>query len=144
MRRGGAFTFDPSSSAVWIVSGLILPDAPILSDRTMPDGSPMYCAGDPLGALLIGAYGRETANGSVFSVRWLWSGDIVGRAGGGGYDKQGAALADALTYMYGVPMFDGGLGVAAVEVDAARFGVSVSFASGLAWQRARDMVAVPS
>lgn len=144
MRRGGSFLFDPSSSAVWLVSGLILPDAPILSDRTMSDGAPMYSAGDPLGALLIGSYGRETANGSVFSVRWLWSGDIVGRAGGGGYDRQGAALADALTYLYGVPPFDGARGVDAVELHAARFGVSVSYASGLAWQRARDMVGVPS
>ena len=144
MRRGGSFLFDPSSSAVWLVSGLILPDAPILSDRTMPDGSPMYRAGDPLGALLIGSYGREMANGSVFSVRWLWSGDIVGRAGGAGYDRQGAALADALTYLYGVPPFDGARGVDAVELNACRYDISVSYASGLAWQRAREMVTVAS
>jgi len=100
------------------------------------DGEPMYRAGEPLGALLIGTYGRETANGSVFSVRWLWSGDIIGRAGGGGYDRQGSALSQALGHLYGLPYFDGGAGESSVREHAARHGVTVEPASAVAWGRA--------
>jgi len=139
-RRGGgpvAFRFHPSDSAIWIVSGVVHPGAAVNSDRII-DGTPVYQAGDPLGALLIGTYGADTANGSVFSVRWLWSGEIIGRAGGGGYDRRGTALADALTYLYGVPPFDGGAGEPAVIDHAARHGVTVATGSEVAWQRARS------
>ena len=130
-----SFVFDTSCSAIWIVSGVVLDGAPVTSARLI-DGEPMYRAGESLGALLIGTCGRETANGSVFSVRWLWSGDIIGRAGGGGYDRQGTALSRALSYLYGLPVFDGGIGESSVREHAARHGVSVEPAGSVAWGRA--------
>ena len=131
-----SFLFSTESSEIWLTSGLVRSGAGVLSEL-WPDGSPRHCVGDPLGALLIASYGRETSNGSVCSVRWLWSGQVIGRAGGGGYDRRGSALADALTCLYGVPSFDGGAGEAAVVDHAARFGVEVAHAAGLAYEWAQ-------
>ena len=133
-----SFLFSTESSEIWLTSGLVRSGAGVLSEL-WPDGSPRYLVGESLGALLIASYGRETSNGSVCSVRWLWSGKVIGRAGGGGYDRRGSALADALTYLYGVPLFDGGAGEAAVVDHAARFGVEVAHAAGLAFARANDL-----
>jgi hypothetical protein len=129
-----SFLFSTESSEIWLTSGLVRSGAGVLLD-----GFPRHSVGDSLGALLIASYGRETSNGSVCSVRWLWSGQVIGRAGGGGYDRRGTALADALTYLYGVPSFDGGRGEAAVVDHAARFGVEVAHAAGLAFARANDL-----
>ena len=80
--------------------------------------------------VLVGRYGRETANGSVFSIRQHGRGMVVGAAGGGGYDRQGSALADALHVLYGVPSIDGAVGETSVIEHARRFGVAVYTLSG--------------
>lgn len=80
--------------------------------------------------VLVGRYGRETANGSVFSIRQHGHGRVVGSAGGGGYDRQGSALADALHVLYGVPQIDGAVGETSVIEHARRFGVAVYTLSG--------------
>lgn len=78
--------------------------------------------GDPVRVILSGAY---SASGMTFTVRRQYSGDVVGRAGGGGYDRQGAALADGLSRVFGLPGFDGARGSYAVVEWAADHGVAV-------------------
>lgn len=64
-----------------------------------------------------------TNNGAV--ARRQYSGDIVGRAGGGGYDRASTCLAEALTRIYGIPLTDGGCGESHVVDHARREGVAV-------------------
>lgn len=64
-----------------------------------------------------------TANGAL--ARRQYSGDIVGRAGGGGYDRASTCLAEALTRIYGIPLTDGACGERHVQDHADRFGVRV-------------------
>lgn len=64
-----------------------------------------------------------TAGGAI--ARRHYSGDIVGRARGNGYDRSSTCLAEALTRIYGVPLTDGGCGERHVQEHAERFGVRV-------------------
>jgi hypothetical protein len=66
-----------------------------------------------------------SASGLTCTLRQHYSGRIVARAGGGGYDRAGVCLADALHKDYGVPAFDGARGVDAVRQHAERHGVGV-------------------
>lgn len=58
---------------------------------------------------------------------------IIGKAGGYGYDKEGAALADALENEYGISPFNGAAGVSAVIEHAKEEGVYVKTLSELIW-----------
>ena len=64
-----------------------------------------------------------TAGGAI--ARRQYSGDIVGRAGGGGYDLTSTCLAEALTRIYGIPLTDGACGESHVVDHARREGVRV-------------------
>lgn len=66
-----------------------------------------------------------SASGLTCTLRQHYSGTVVARAGGGGYDRAGVCLADALHKDYGVPAFDGARGVEAVRQHAERHGVRV-------------------
>lgn len=57
----------------------------------------------------------------------------IGKAAGYGYDKEGAALADALANEYGVTPFNGAAGVSAVIEHAKEEGVYVKTLSELIW-----------
>lgn len=64
-----------------------------------------------------------TTNGAL--ARRHYSGNIVGRAGGGGYDLTSTCLAEALTRIYGISLTDGGYGESHVRDHALDHGVTV-------------------
>ena len=70
--------------------------------------------------LLVGRYSEHR-----FSIRQNGRGSVLAWAGGGGYDRQGTALADAVRILYGIPRIDGGRGLSAVVDHAAAHGVAV-------------------
>lgn len=72
-------------------------------------------------AILEVRYGR---NAGARVVRH-YSGDVVGRASGGGYDVAGAAMADALANVFGIPEADGVRGMSYVRSEAEAHGVRV-------------------
>ena len=72
-------------------------------------------------AILSVHYGRS--HGAF--VRRHRSGDIVGRASGGGYDVGAAALSAALAKVFGIPESDGAIGMAWVVSQAESEGVRV-------------------
>lgn len=72
-----------------------------------------------------------------------YTGQVVARAGGGGYDRLGSVLAQCATWAYGLPAFDGAQGVGAVVRHCAAHGVTLASLSELcgaaryAWQVSR-------
>ena len=66
-----------------------------------------------------------SASGLTCTLRQHYSGRIVARASGGGYDRAGTCLAQALTADYGLPAFDGARGVESVMRHAREHGVEV-------------------
>lgn len=78
--------------------------------------------GETVRVILSGAY---SASGATFTIRRQYSGQVIARAGGGGYDRQGAALAHALTGLFRLPYFDGARGLSSVIEWAASHGVAV-------------------
>ena len=70
--------------------------------------------------VLVGRYSE-----SRFSIRQNGRGSVVAWAGGGGYDRQGTALADSLRILFGIPRIDGGVGESSVISHAERHGVAV-------------------
>lgn len=64
-----------------------------------------------------------TAGGAI--ARRQYSGDIVGRAGGNGYDRASTCLAEALTRIYEIPLTDGACGESHVRDHALDHGVTV-------------------
>lgn len=73
-------------------------------------------------AIFSGSYNKQ---GTTFTIRRQYSGNVVARAGGGGYDRQHTALADAIARVFGLPMFDGGAGFYATEEWANSHGVAI-------------------
>lgn len=80
--------------------------------------------------ILSGAY---SASGLTFTVRRQYSGRVIARAGGGGYNRQGTALANALTVLFALPCFDGARGLSAVVEWARGHGVAVYSLTTAAW-----------
>jgi len=81
-------------------------------------------------AILSGSY---SASGLTVTVRRQHSGEVVGRAQGGGYDKTSTALAKGLSKVYGIPYVDGGIGESHVFAHALRHGVKVRRLSDALW-----------
>lgn len=77
--------------------------------------------GEMLRVILAGRYG----SGGTFTLRREYSGEVVGRAGGYGYDKQGTALAVALSRLYGMTSIDGARGERSVVEHASTEGIRV-------------------
>lgn len=78
--------------------------------------------GDAVRVILSGAY---SASGATFTIRRQYSGQVIARARGGGYDLQVDALALALSGLFRLPYFDGAGGLWSVIEWAASHGVAV-------------------
>lgn len=76
--------------------------------------------GQELRTILSGKYGQ-----CVFTVKREYSGDIVARVRGGGFDMAGTGLADSLRKLYRLPTMDGGVGEMSVIEWARENGVRV-------------------
>jgi hypothetical protein len=74
-----------------------------------------------------------SASGLTVTVRQQHSGQVVGRASGGGYDKTHTALAHALTKVYGIPPIDGGSGERHLFDTALGHGVKVRTLTNALW-----------
>lgn len=72
-----------------------------------------------------------TASGAI--MRRHYSGDIVGRASGGGYCRGGVCLAQALAKIHGIPETDGAWGERHVIEHAEAHGVRVYSLSDALW-----------
>jgi hypothetical protein len=66
-----------------------------------------------------------SASGLTTTVRRQHSGEVVGKAQGGGYDKTSTALAKGLSKVFNIPTTDGGYGEGHVVEHAFNFGVRV-------------------
>jgi hypothetical protein len=74
-----------------------------------------------------------SASGLTVTVRAHHSGEIVGRAQGGGYDKTHSALSVALSKVYGMPPVDGGYGESTLVSHALRHGIRVRTLTNALW-----------
>ena len=73
-------------------------------------------------AIFSASYSKS---GLTVTVRRQHSGEICGKAQGGGYDKTSTALAHALTKVYGIPLTDGAYGEEHLIRHAFGYGVRV-------------------
>jgi hypothetical protein len=81
-------------------------------------------------AIFSASYSKS---GLTVTVRRQHSGEICGKAQGGGYDKTSTALAHALTKVYGIPLTDGGWGESSVVAHALKHGVKVRTLTNALW-----------
>jgi hypothetical protein len=68
---------------------------------------------------------HRSQSGLTTTLRRQHSGEAVARATGGGYDLEGTVLADGLSAEFGLPSFDGAVGVSSVIVWAEGHGLAV-------------------
>ena len=74
-----------------------------------------------------------SASGLTVTVRAQHSGEICGRASGGGYDKTHSALSAALSKVYGMPPVDGGYGESTLMSHALKHGIKVRTLTNALW-----------
>lgn len=86
---------------------------------------------EPLRCILVGRYSRS---GATFTIQREYSADRVGSASGYGYDRQGTALANSLSRLYGMPQIDGAVGQSAVIEWAAQHGIRVATLGSALWE----------
>lgn len=74
-------------------------------------------------AILTGRYNRA---GDGYTIRQQFSGRLVARVNGGGYDRAHTALADAIRRIWGISEHcDGGAGESHVRDWANRHGITI-------------------
>lgn len=104
--------------AVWLVAG----DRTEYDEARDSDGrvTDLVAVRREYRTVLVGRYSEQR-----FSIRQNGRGKVLAWAGGGGYDRQGTALADAVGILFGIPQIDGAVGLSSVIDHAARHGVAV-------------------